>query len=658
MDERLVLETIDELPFGVGKKLLVAFLQGEEHESIRRNRLDSLPQYGSLAYSTRELAALIDRLRYNRLIEYVKPDPRKPFRVLALTELGRASLSAPRETDLSVDSDSITAEDRERFEAFGSLLDGLTDEQKAAVTAPEPRVVCIAGAGSGKTTVLTRRIEALVRFRAVPEDRILAVTFTRRARDQMLDKLAQLGLGSVRVETFNSFCEQSLRSNGRTARVIELRGLLSIVREGIDRLGLDGIVSAYFGERQSRLTDQQRFVAFAQDMLELRDRLRIEREELSEDLFVRTPLERLAGDLYALLSYLEARLRKDALRTFTDQLIEALDPAIELASFDHVLVDEYQDVNRAQVELLEKLGPANLFAVGDPRQAIYGWRGASVDCILELARSEGTRVVELTRSFRSPQPIAELAAEVIEPMGLAALSGTEGAATLQLRSFSQEAREHAYVASRIASMTLEPEEVFVLSRTRKQLEGIADALAEVGVAYSFEHGPGVRLATIHAIKGLEAEAVFVVGAHQASFPCKTPDDPLEDLFAARYDREAEERRLLYVAITRAKRFLSISHTSDPTYFFSEKALRMLRGAPSSSIDSSDLEVALRRLRSELADSYGLPAYMVFSNATLEALARERPVTVPELDSIRGLGPAKIARFGERIVAEIVRSGSS
>ena len=658
MDERLVLETIDELPFGVGKKLLIAILQGEEHDSIRRNRLDQLPQYGSLAYSTRELAALIDRLRYNKLIEYVKPDPRKPFRVLAITQLGRASLTAPRSSDLSVDSDSITAEDRQRFDAFGSLLDGLTDEQKAAVTAPEKRIVCIAGAGSGKTTVLTRRIEALVRFRGVAENKVLAVTFTRRARDQMLAKLAGLGLHEVRVETFNSFCERALRDNGRNARVIEFRQLISIVREGIDRLDLSGIVSAYFDERQSRLTDQQRFVSFAQDMLELRDRLRIEREELSEDLFRNTPLEHLAADLFALLSYLEARLRRDALRTFTDQLIEALDPDVHLPTFDYVLVDEYQDVNRAQVELIEKLAPENLFAVGDPRQAIYGWRGASVDCILELARSSGTRVVELTRSFRSPQPIAELAGEVIAPMGLPGLTGTDGTATLQLRSFSQEAHEHAYVASLVASMTIPPEEVFVLARTRKQLDGVADALAEFGVVSSLETGPGVRLATVHAIKGLEAEAVFVVGAHQASFPCKTPDDPLEDLFSARYDREAEERRLLYVAITRAKRFLSISHTSDPTYFLSDAALRMLRGAPSTTHDVSDLEVVLKRLRSELAESYGLPAYMVFSNKTLEALARERPTTVPELHTIHGLGPAKIARFGDRIVAEILRGSEA
>ena len=657
MDERLVLEAIDELPFGVGKKLLIAFLQGDEHESITRHGLERLPQYASLAYSTHELSALIDRLRYNRLIELVRPDPRKQFRVLALTDLGRDELLKRSSDDLSFVADAIGDSDRERFRAFGTLLDDLTDEQKAAVTAPDARIVCIAGAGSGKTTVLTRRIEALVRFRSVPEERVLAITFTRRARDSMLTKLAHLGLQSVRVETFNSFCEGVLRENGSNARVLELRDLIGIVREGIERLRLEGIVDSFFGERQSKLTAQQRFVSFANDVLAIRERFRLEREPLSEDVFTSTPLEGIAPDLYALVSYLEARLRKDGLRTFTDQLIEALEQPITLPEFEHVLIDEYQDVNRAQVELLEKLAPENLFAVGDPRQAIYGWRGASVECIVELARDPSTRVIALTRSFRSPKPIADLAAHIIAPMGLGGLVGSDDRATIQVRAFSQESHEHAYVADHIRSLSVPLEEVFVLARTRKQLESFSDALADRSIVHTFEEGPGVRLATIHAIKGLEAEAVFVIGAHKASFPCKTPDDPLEEVFGKRYDRESEERRLLYVALTRAKRFLSISHTSETTYFIPEQALREIRSEPAKASTDSVLE-ALRALRSELSESYGLPAYMVFANRTLEALAREQPITVSELYAIPGLGDAKIARFGERIVAQILRSSST
>jgi superfamily I DNA/RNA helicase len=657
MDERIVLETIDTLPFGVGKKLLTAFLQGDDHESITRHRLGELPQFGSLAYSEREVTALIDRLRYNKLVEYVKPDPRKPFRVLALTDLGRSALVSKDSNDLSFKADSIGDDDRMRFAAYGSMLDGLTDEQKTAVTAPEKRIVCIAGAGTGKTTVLTRRIEALVRVRSTPQERILAVTFTRKARDSMLRKLSDLGLEEVRVETFNSFCEGTLRENNRNARIVELRDLLGIVREGIEKLRLAGIVDAFFGERQSKLTAQQRFVSFATDILEIRERFRLEREPLSEEVFVSTPLEALASDLFALVSYLEARLRKDKLRTFTDQLIEVLDDGIMLPRFEHVLVDEYQDVNRAQVELIEKLAPPNLFAVGDPRQAIYGWRGASVECILELARAPDSRVIALTRSFRSPAPIADLSGEVIAPMGLVSLSGTDRASTIQIRSFPHESHEHAYVADMIASLSVPREDVFVLARTRKQLEALSDVLAERSITHTFEDGSGVRLATIHAIKGLEAQAVFVIGAHKASFPCKTPDDPLEEVFSKRYDRESEERRLLYVALTRAQRFLSVSHTSDLTYFFSERATRMVRSEPARA-HADDVLAGLRSLRSELSESYGLPAYMVFANRTLEALAREQPVTISELYAIPGLGDAKIARFGERIVAQILRSSSA
>ena len=656
MDERVVLEAIDELPFGVGKKLLIAFLQGVEHDSIARHRLDQLPQYGSLAYSDRELGALIDRLRYNRLVELIKPDPRKQFRVLSLTDLGRAHLDAKLSGDLSFEADAIGDEDLRRFEAYGSLLEGLTDEQKAAVTAPEHRIVCIAGAGTGKTTVLTRRIEALVRMRGVGEERILAVTFTRKARDSMLEKLADLDIRSVRVETFNSFCEGVLRANDRSAKVLELRDLLGIVREGIERLELKGIVDSFFGERQSKLTSQQRFVSFANDILAIRERFRLERERFCEDVFAATPLEPIARDLYALVSYLEARLRKDGLRTFTDQLIEVLEDDVALPSFDHVLVDEYQDVNRAQVELLEKLAPGDLFAVGDPRQAIYGWRGASVECILDLARDPNTRVIALTRSFRSPKPIADLAGEVIAPMGLEGLVGTDASGTVELRSFSHESHEHAFVADMIASLSIPHQEVFVLARTRKQLESFSEVLADRRIAHTFEDGVGVRLATIHAIKGLEAVAVFVISAHKASFPCKTPDDPLEEVFGKRYDRESEERRLLYVALTRAERFLCVSHTSEPTYFFSEKALRMMRSEPARS-DESEVLAALRSLRSELSESYGIPAYMVFANRTLEALAREQPTTIGALYAIPGLGDAKVARFGDRIVAQILRSSS-
>src|SRR3989338_5153043 len=193
-----ILKALEEIPFGVGRALLVEFIQGNiTNYSVRKNNLSRLISFGSMElYEKHEIEEVIDELIFNGMIEQ-KPLPDKLFvKVLALSDRGRAELSAPtisiksHSAKLSNLSAKITEQDRSIFRHFDFFLGEYNEEQKKAIICPAEKILCIAGAGSGKTTVLTKRIEFLVKFRSVNPEKILAITFTRKARQQMIIKLS------------------------------------------------------------------------------------------------------------------------------------------------------------------------------------------------------------------------------------------------------------------------------------------------------------------------------------------------------------------------------------------------------------------------------------------------------------------------------------
>ena len=383
---------------------------------------------------------------------------------------------------------------------------------------------------------------------------------------------------------------------------------------------------------------------------------------------------------------IEKYMQEHGIRDFTDQLVDAVSLFKAhkdlIPNFEHILVDEYQDVNSAQTELLGLLSPPNLFCVGDPRQSIFGWRGSDLGHILDFEEKYKTcEIITLTKNYRSTKPIVELMNSSIKNMGIADIeSQIEGKNSLCLRELENEKKEFEFVIKTIVEKH-PTQSVFVLARTNRQLNELSEELELNNIKHGVRSDerkakPDIRdsritLATIHAIKGMEADVVFVIGCSNQNFPCKASEHPIIDMVKSNeYDKEEEERRLFYVALSRARTQLYLTHISvKPTHFITESMLRIIelddsapvgpksknpisassQMPPISQEVSQDLTTSLKQWRFFMSKERSVPAYVVLTNRALEELVQKRPCSIEELKDIHGLGPAKISKYGKEIL---------
>ncbi|WP_158842482.1 UvrD-helicase domain-containing protein [Saccharothrix deserti] len=499
-----------------------------------------------------------------------------------------------------------------------SLLDGLDPEQRAAAEVDGGPLLIIAGPGTGKTRTLTHRIADLVTSRGVPASECLAITFTRRAAEEMAERLAVLApshASAVTVATFHAL------------------GVL-ILREHYASVGLSGSFEVADPERQLAVA-----LSVVADEKEARGLIAAGDDGYKKALRAQDLVD--FDDLISLpLSLLED----------SPSLVAAY-----RARWRWVSVDEYQDVDEQQYRLLRLLAPpdGNLTAIGDPDQAIYRFRGADVGFFLRFQEDFPTaRTVHLTRNYRSSTAVVTGALEVIAPSSL--VPGRElrpmvdhGSAPIGVHHASSEAAEAAFVARTIeqvlggasfhafdsgrvvsdGTQNLGFSDFAVLYRTDRQSRALVEALTQSGlpfqkrshdrladrpgvarIANDLEYAAGatvldrvravagedhtayellkplaidcdadferfhttlalgvevdtwdpradrIALLTLHASKGLEFPVVFIVGCEDGLLPMRWPGTD---------DQEAvdEERRLLFVGMTRAQRHLFLSHTT-------------------------------------------------------------------------------------------------
>jgi DNA helicase-2/ATP-dependent DNA helicase PcrA len=291
----------------------------------------------------------------------------------------------------------------------------LNAEQHRAVHTRGGPLLVLAGAGSGKTRVITYRIAELIR-RGTPPERILAVTFTNKAAREMRERaVALLGKGrkgkeKPEISTFHSLCVRILRRN-------------------IERLGYPAKFAIYDGnEQESIARTTLRELRVGQEKLRPGDLLAIiggwktrgirpsEAEKVAEtdrEQLAAMAFERYQGALRA-----AGAVDFDDLLLLTEELFARFPDvrAAEAGRFDHVLIDEYQDTNALQYRIVKALAQdhRNLCVVGDDDQSIYGWRGADIRKILGFPRDfPGAKVVRLQTNYRSTRPILEAANTVI-----------------------------------------------------------------------------------------------------------------------------------------------------------------------------------------------------------------------------------------------------
>jgi DNA helicase-2/ATP-dependent DNA helicase PcrA len=375
-------------------------------------------------------------------------------------------------------------------------LADLNPAQREAVLWTEGPLLVIAGAGSGKTRVLTYRVAHLINACGVKPNEILAITFTNKAAGEMRERVEDL-LGpvarSIWILTFHAAC-------GR------------ILRREAQRLGYRSNFTIYDQADQVRLTkacleelerDPKRFVprGIHAQISAAKNQLVTPQEYASRvaSFYDQTVAE--VYDLYQRRLFASNAVDFDDLLMLTVQVLESFPEARERwqKAFRYILVDEYQDTNHAQYRLLQLLAEKhrNVCAVGDPDQSIYAFRGADIRNILEFERDFGeTRTIALEQNYRSTNTILESANAVIshnrerKPKNLwSDLGEGDPVRALEVEDEHAEAR---FVAAEIALLVEEGyngSEVAVFYRTNAQSRVLEDVLVRQGVGYQVIGGP-------------------------------------------------------------------------------------------------------------------------------------------------------------------------
>ncbi len=381
------------------------------------------------------------------------------------------------------------------------FLEGLNPQQREAVCLLDGPVLILAGAGSGKTRVITHRIARLVGVEHVPGEAVLAVTFTNKAADEMRDRvLALLGAAGAPsrpwVSTFHSFSVRLLRRDG--ASLADLRpgftpnftiydedDQLAVVKSAYKRLGLNEEFMQYRAA-VSR-------ISFAKN-----------HKQTPADVY-KSSTDAKVSRLASVYEEYEDSLRQANALDFDDLLLESVrllqhDEGLRLAwnrRFSHLMIDEYQDTNRSQYELMRLLTVLrqNVCVVGDEDQSIYGWRGADLRNILDFEHDyPNARVIRLEQNYRSTKYILEAASTLVarnkERKGKWLWTAQKGGELIGLAETADGEQESLLIAEVIGRTLREDPatRAAVLYRTNAQSRQIEEALRRYAIPYHVVSG--------------------------------------------------------------------------------------------------------------------------------------------------------------------------
>ena len=375
-------------------------------------------------------------------------------------------------------------------------IKGLNDRQKEAVLHTEGPLLIMAGAGSGKTRVVTHKIAYLIKERDVFPGNILAITFTNKAASEMKERAAQLlneNVDSMWIGTFHSIC-------------------VRILRRDIDKLGYDRSFSIYDRDDQITLMkecikeldvdkDMYKESAILSKISSLKD------EQISPDEYIKENeydfREKNIGELYSI--YQRKLLEYNAL-DFDDLIIKAVELLgrnkdildFYQRKFQYVFVDEYQDTNKVQYELVKLFSDKynNVCAVGDPEQSIYSWRGADISNILDFEKDfKDAKVILLEQNYRSTQKILDVANEVIKnnttktPKNL--WTAKEEGEYILYEQLEYAEKEAYYVANNIERLLdkgYKASDIAILYRTNAQSRTFEEAFMRERIPYKIVGG--------------------------------------------------------------------------------------------------------------------------------------------------------------------------
>ena len=384
----------------------------------------------------------------------------------------------------------------DRLDFAQNLKNQLNPAQYEAVTHPQGPLLIFAGAGSGKTRVLTYRIAHLVETLRVDPYNILAVTFTNKAAGEMKQRLEKLLGGKFQglwVSTFHSLCARILRFDGevlgykKNFSIYDQDDSLSLIKRCYKELGMQdanpapGICAVKISRAKDRLIYPDEYRSSASNLIERN---------------VARAYEKYQGELSSSNALDFDDLIMKAVELFR-KFSEILDKYRQ--RFLHILVDEYQDTNHAQYVLVNLLAAEhkNLCVVGDDDQSIYGWRGADISNILNFEKDfPGAKVVRLEQNYRSTQTILTAAsAVVVKDVGRSPKKlWTEGelGEKLTILPTEDESREAIAVVEKLSGLRstdfLTLSDFVILYRTNAQSRSLEEVLRRTGIPYEIVGG--------------------------------------------------------------------------------------------------------------------------------------------------------------------------
>ncbi len=382
----------------------------------------------------------------------------------------------------------------------------MNSQQQDGITAVDGPVLLLAGAGSGKTRVITHRIAYLIEERGISADAILAVTFTNKAAKEMAERVEKIighsSLAKPTLSTFHSFCVRVLRRDiealqvggkglTRTFAIYDETDQQAVVKSALKRLGIDDkslkprVALGRISWAKNHMIDPQEYF-----------------------LASTNPLEEKIAHIFEI--YKKELMKANAL-DFDDLLLETvrlLKTSKEVREkynrrYRYVMIDEYQDTNKPQYELMKLLAGdhGNICVVGDEDQSIYSWRGADIKNILDFEKDfPETRTIRLEQNYRSTQMILEGASAVVaqntQRKGKNLWTAREGGSLIGLYEAPDGENEALFIADRVnryfkaagETESEEPARCAVLYRTNSQSRLVEEALRRYQIKYHMVGG--------------------------------------------------------------------------------------------------------------------------------------------------------------------------
>ncbi|MDA2936132.1 UvrD-helicase domain-containing protein [Patescibacteria group bacterium AH-259-L05] len=318
------------------------------------------------------------------------------------------------------------------------ILQDLNKEQTQAVTHGHGPLLIIAGAGTGKTTVITRRVAYLILNKLAKPEEILAMTFTDKAAQEMeerVDKLLPYGYVDLWISTFHSFCQRILEAHAADIglplnfKVLDTIGQTFLVLDNFDKFDLDyykplgnpnkfiQVLVRHFSRAKDELISPSEYLEYAEN-------LKLDKDSAMSDELLDAESLRIKEIAEAYHIYQQLLLENNALDfgdliNYTIELFNKRPQILEKyrQQFKYILVDEFQDTNWAQYQLLQMLAAPNnnITVVGDDKQAVYRWRGAAYNNVFQLKKDYPKSIVlSLVKNYRSRQEVLDLSYKFIE----------------------------------------------------------------------------------------------------------------------------------------------------------------------------------------------------------------------------------------------------